>query len=138
MVIEVSSDSGHSKRYFHGLKANGNYLFNNDDTHQYILTIPDLENDGKNTRFYAENFCVKIKDDDKLNEYIVSLANEGQYCELYDFEEGKVHQIKSEKITTLPINSIRHSSANLIKDGEYYIVFYHGFIIIQLIFSKLK
>ena len=38
MIIETTSDPGNNKRIFFGLNSNGNYLFNDDKSHQLILT----------------------------------------------------------------------------------------------------
>ena len=123
MVIEVSSLPGDSKRIFFGLKSDGNYLFNEDETHQHIMISSNQEGNDDNKRQYAENFCVQIKEGGSTKEYIVSIANKDQYLELYDFENNQIHQIKSSEVIGHKINSIRHSSSHLINGSEKYIVF---------------
>jgi len=68
MVIEVSSFPGNARRIFFGLKPDGNYLFNNDETHQFIMTASNQEGNEDNKRQYAENFCVQIEEDGTMKE----------------------------------------------------------------------
>ena len=62
MVIETSSNPGNNKRFFFGLKADGNYLFEEEGNHQLILNVKDSNGNDINKRQYAENFCIKLKD----------------------------------------------------------------------------
>ena len=77
IVVETSSDPGNNKRFFYGLKADGNYLFDEDGNHQLIMYVKDFSGNDINKRQYAENFCIELKDSGI--EYIVSVANEDQY-----------------------------------------------------------
>jgi len=93
MIIEVSSDPGDNKRIFFGLNPDGSYLFQNDDTHQYTMTASS----NNNKRHYSENFCATIIENQSPKEYIISIANEDQYIELYDFENNHIYKVKSKE-----------------------------------------
>ena len=105
MIIEVSSDSISNKRIFFGLQTNGSYLFGKENTHQFTMTASN----SNNKRHYPENLCVTIKEDSLSKEYIVSIANEEQYIELYDFDNNYIYEIKSKDKFGNQILSIRNS-----------------------------
>ncbi len=50
MVIETSSEPGNNKRFFYGLKVNGNYLFEEDENHRLIMNVKDQEQNDINKR----------------------------------------------------------------------------------------
>ena len=119
MIIEVSSDSENNKKTFFGLNSDGSYLFKNEKTHQFTMTTSSINS----KRHYSENFCATIIENNSSKEYIVSIANEDQYIELYDFENNHIYEAKSEEKFEMKIISIRHSSTNIIYDGAKYVIF---------------
>ena len=119
MIIEVSSDPGDTKRIFFGLNSDGSYLFQDDNTHQFTMTA-SISN---NKRHYPENFCVPIIENEFPKEYIISISNEDQFIELYDFENNHIYEVKSEEKFRKKILSIRNSSANILYNGINYIIF---------------
>jgi len=118
MIIEVSSDPGDTKRTFFGLNPDGSYLFN-EENNQFTMTASS----SNNKRQYSENFCVTIIEDESPKQYIVSIANEDQYIELYDFENNHIYEVKSQENFGNKIVSIRHSSANIVYYNINYIIF---------------
>ena len=119
MIIEVSSDSISNKRIFFGLQPNGSYLFGKENIHQFTMTASN----SNNKRHYPENLCVTIKEDSLSKEYIVSIANEEQYIELYDFDNDYIYEIKSKDRFGNQILSIRNSGYNILYNNEEYIIF---------------
>ena len=123
LILEVSTFFGNSKRYFFGLNKDGSYLFDENGSHQIYLKVPDQEGNGLNKRYYAENFCVTINDEEEEEEYLVSIANGEQYIELYDFDTREIYQRKSIDITGNTILGLRHSSANFFNNSLNSIIF---------------
>ena len=108
MVIEVSSEPANSKRIFYGLKSDGSYFFTETEDHQLIMNVQNQEGNEDNSRYYAENFYVRLTE----NEYLVSVANEDQYFEAYNFKANLIYQDKATTVLQKPINSLIHSSIN--------------------------
>ena len=75
MILEASNNPGSSDRFFFGLNSDGSYLFEENGSHQIILTAQYQTGNDLNKRFYAENFCVTINEREGKKEYIVSIAN---------------------------------------------------------------
>ena len=119
MIIEVSSDPGNNKRIFFGLNKDGSYLFSEETDHQFTMTTSS----SNNKRHYAENFCATIKENGSPKQYIISIANDDQYIEVYDFEHNYIYEAKSEEKLGKQILSIRQSSANIIYYDINYIIF---------------
>ena len=124
MILETSSCPGNSKRIFYGLKKSGEYLFEKDGekTPFYsINTKEQLDNPG-NVRYESENFIIKLKELEVEKEYLVSMAKNTQYCELYDFDLNIINQKKSSEILGELMISSREVAINLI-DNDNYIIF---------------
>ena len=121
MVVETSPAPGSNKRFFYGLKADGNYLFEEDGNHQLIMNVKDLDKNDINKRQYAENFCIKLRDSGI--EYIVSVANEDQYFEAYNLKDKGAYSVKSTQMVGKPMNGLIHSSLNIYTEAENYIIF---------------
>ena len=119
MIIEVSSDPGNNKRIFFGLNKDGSYLFSEETDHQFTMTTSS----SNNKRHYAEKFCATIKENGSPKQYIISIANDDQYIEVYDFEHNYIYEAKSEEKLGKQILSIRQSSANIIYYDINYIIF---------------
>ena len=62
---------------------------------------------SNNKRHYSENLCVTIIEDESPKEYIISIANEDQYIELYDFENNHIYEAKSEEKLGKKVVSIK-------------------------------
>ena len=123
MILEVSNKPGSCDRFFFGLNPDGSYLFEENGSHQIILTAQNQEGNNLNKRFYAENFCVTINGEENKKEYIVSIANEEQYIELNDFDKKMIYQRKSNEIMGNTILGLRHSSANFFNNSINSIIF---------------
>ena len=119
MIIEVSSDPGSNKRIFFGLNADGSYLFSEETDNQFTMTASS----SNNKRHYAENFCATITENDSPKQYIISIANDDQYIEVYDFENNHIYEAKSEQKFGEKILSIRHSSSNILYNNVPFIIF---------------
>ena len=115
-ILEIIKDS-----FLFGLKADGNYLFEEEGNHQLILNVKDSNGNDINKRQYAENFCIKLKDSEI--EYLVSVANEDQYFEAYNFRDKSVYSVKSTEMVGKPIYGLIHSSLNIYSNSENYIIF---------------
>ena len=120
MIIEVSSDPGNNKRTFFCLNPDGSYLFDEENNnYQFTITSSSINN----KRHYSENFCVTITENGSPKQYIVSIANEEQYIELYDFENNHIYEAKSQEKFGKKIVSIRHSSTNILYNDVNYVIF---------------
>ena len=122
MIIEVSPDKDElNKRIFFGLNADGSYLFkDNVGNHQIKKEV----NGEPNTRKYAENFVVKIDNGNAgTKEYLVSVPNEDQNAELYDFENDQIFTRNSTSLIGQKILSIKHSSSNALISGYNLLIF---------------
>jgi len=123
MIVEVSSekDDHLNKRIFFGLNVDGSFLFEgNEGNHQIKIEV-----DGEpNTRKYAENFVVKIDDENMgTKEYLVSVPNEDQYAELYDFDNDRIYKQNSTDLIGRKLLGIKHSSTNVLISGYNLIIF---------------
>ena len=123
LILEASNNPGSSDRFFFGLNSDGSYLFEENGSHQIILTAQYQTGNDLNKRFYAENFCVTINEREGKKEYIVSIANKEQYLELYDFDTRSIIQRKSADIIGNTILGLRHSSANFFNNSLNSIIF---------------
>ena len=117
MIIETTSDPGNNKRIFFGLNSNGSYLFNEDESHQLILTAENQDENNGNYHKYNKIFIAEINN----KEYLVSIANEEQYCELYDFEEKKIYQKKSSEALKYKLKGVRHSATKYLNQSSAFL-----------------
>ena len=78
---------------------------------------------NNNKRHYAENFCETITENGVTKQYIISIANEDQYIEIYDFENNLIYEAKSEEKFGETILSLRHSSSNILYNSVPFIIF---------------
>jgi WD40 repeat protein len=81
IFIETSPVTQSSKRIFYGLKTNGRFYFQNEDTPFYILN----EMDRGLKRHYSELYNIVLSND---QEYLLSISTEG-YVEIYDFDNNE-------------------------------------------------
>ena len=80
MIIETSSDNS-SKRMFYGIKSNGRPIFDSLEQNYkaYFLSI-----EADDFRSESEIFIAKLnKDHVEVKEYLVNIAKENNYAEIY-------------------------------------------------------
>jgi len=83
MIIEYSSKDV-CKRLFYGLKNDGSYFFNNDETHTKIINIENKPRyESQNTFIYINN-----------KQYLFSTATADSISELYDLENIDANSTK--------------------------------------------
>ena len=101
MIIETSEYRGTNKRIFFGLKKNGRYYFNknnsNEEPFKYLMA--DNETEFK----YESGNAIFINEG---KEYFVSFGRLDTYTEMFDFDNDKI-------ISEQTKNIIRHENKNM-------------------------
>ena len=101
---------------FFGIKKNGRGLFYKNDNYSYYYSIEASEQTGNsgNIRHEAEIFSVIINGGaNNGKEYLVSIGNDNQYIELYDFDNNKIYQKSAYDLFGTKKTSIRGVAINL-------------------------
>ena len=115
MIVETTSNPPSSKRMFYGINQNGDYFFNNNgiQTPFYSLNAANAE------KYETVIFATKIGKDNK--EYLVSISKNNEYCELYDFEENTISEVKASSF--LGIQSGLGSANTLVINFKTYLLY---------------
>ena len=128
MIIETSSNPACAKRMFFAIQKNGRKFFikNGNESNYYSLEVDNqTENEG-NGRFDAENFIITMNEGEyKGKEYLMSIAKDDGYAELYDFDNDVIYQTPSENIIGRKRNNIRGEPINYISYSINYIIYYY-------------
>ena len=126
MVIETTSKPGNSKRMFFGIKKNGRGLFYKNDNYTYYYSIEASEQTGNsgNIRHEAEIFSVIINGGaNNGKEYLVSIGNDNQYIELYDFDNNKIYQKSAYDLFGTKKTSIRGAAINYQSNNDNLVLY---------------
>ena len=97
IIVLTTMIPGNHIRRFYALKSDGEYYFKKEDntlTPFFQKNATEQADNGNSGKFESEVFFVKIAE----KEYLVSQSMYYQYCELYDFEQPMIYQIKSQSI----------------------------------------
>ena len=103
MIIKIESDVNISNHIFFGLKSDGNYLFENNNSYQ--INFIDLYQEVKTNKTAQNNNIFSIAIDNK--EYIISFINEEKYFELYDFDNNQIYKSQSIEIFGYNLKDIK-------------------------------
>ena len=111
LIISTTAFPGDSERMFYGLKNNGEYLFENNGklTPQKIMNVNPQSGNENNVKHESQTFIVNIEN----KEYLISISNLYQFCELYDFDNDNIYQIAASSVLGYSMTSSRSSSFNL-------------------------
>ena len=126
MIIETTSKPGSSKRMFFGIKKNGRGLFLKNGNYTYYYSIEASKQTGNNgnIRFEGDIFTAIINGgDNNGKEYLVSIGNNNQYIELYDFDNDEIYQKSTYDFFKTNKTSIRGVAINYESNKEYLILY---------------
>ena len=144
MIVETTSCPGSSKRMFYGIKSNGRAFFSNNSetkkTYYFSLDVNEQLGNEDKYRYEAEIFIATLNEgEDKGNEYLVSISKGEQYTELFNFNNGEIHQIQSLKLLGYKMLNIRSSALSFSLNKKYYVLYAfksnNGLIIERLYFK---
>ena len=126
MIIETTSKPGNSKRIFFGIKNNGRGLFYKNGNYTYYYSIEASGQTGNtgNIRYEAEIFIATINGgENDGKEYLVSIGNDNQYMELYDFDNNKIYQKSAYDLFGTKKTSIRGVAINYQSNNDYLLLY---------------
>ena len=136
MIIETTNNPGTTKRIFFGMKKDGREFFYKDNEWRYNYTM-----EGEGNRDEAEIFVVKINgeigEENNGKEYLVSIAKENQFAELYDFDNNKIYKKISSSLLGSGMVSPKGCALNYTVNDDNFILF--SFISINIFnLKKMK
>ena len=118
IIIYIQDDAVSPNRVFYGLQKNGRPLFtdsNNDETPYKYMNA-----EIGNSQQIPHEVCIITTNSDK-KEYVLIIGKEGNYFELYDFENNKIYKKKVvEFIGSEIYNSFGFSLNKQEENNDYY------------------
>ena len=131
MILQSCTLPTSKLRAFLGLKNNGRGFFINRETNEsnYYKIIEVNQTDGY-VKFEFKSFIIKIsgKENNKKEEYLISLSKENSYAEIYDFKNDIIYQRPLYDFANMTsITSYQNMAISLFSNtSDYYYLF--GFI----------